>query len=132
MNFVKFLRTSFLQNNSGRLLLSKHTRFSWERYLLLRKSRSSYGRCSVKEGLQLYQKWLQYCEIFKNTYLEKHLGRAASENQHQIFQRKGSYFLITEWFYHVACIVNESLLLLKSCNIKAKSYNIFIIKKLWS
>ena len=31
-----------------------HTRFSWKRYLLRRKSRSRYRRCSVKEGLQLY------------------------------------------------------------------------------
>ena len=30
------------------------TRFSWKRYLPPRKSRSSYHRCSVKEGLQLY------------------------------------------------------------------------------
>ena len=31
-----------------------HTRFSWKRYLLSQKSRSSYYRCSVKMGLQLY------------------------------------------------------------------------------
>ena len=33
-----------------------HTRFSWKRYLLPRKSRSSYCRCSVKEGPQPIKK----------------------------------------------------------------------------
>ena len=50
-----------------------HTRFRWKRYLLPRKSKSSYYRCSVKEDLQLYWKRLQYYETIKNTYLEKHL-----------------------------------------------------------
>ena len=31
-----------------------HNSFSWKSYLLPRKSRSSYHKCSVKEGLQLY------------------------------------------------------------------------------
>ena len=50
-----------------------HTRFSWKKDLLPRKSRNTYHRCSVKEGLQLYLKKLQYYETIKNTYLEKHL-----------------------------------------------------------
>ena len=31
-----------------------HSRFSCKRYLLLRKSRNSYRRCSVKKGSRLY------------------------------------------------------------------------------
>ena len=72
VKFIKFLRTPFLivklqwlllrfnfcfQRSPGQKpmrLSSIHTRFSWKRYLLPRKSRSSYHRCSVKEGLQLY------------------------------------------------------------------------------
>ena len=72
VKFTKFLRTPFFivqlqllllrfnscfQRSPGQkpMRLSPiHTRFSWKRYLLLRKSRSSYRRCSVKEGLQLY------------------------------------------------------------------------------
>ena len=96
--FTKFLRTPFFIEQLQWLLLRFnscfqrsprqkpmrlspiHTRFSWKRYLLPRKSRSSYRRCSVKEGQQIYLKRLQYCEMFKNTYLEKHLWTAASEN----------------------------------------------------
>ena len=57
-----------------------YTRFIWKRYLLLPKSRSSFRRCPVTEGLQFIKKRLQQCEIFKNTYLEKHMWTAASEN----------------------------------------------------
>ena len=46
-------------------------------YLLPQKSRSTHRRCSVKEGLQL-----QYCQVYKNTYFEKHLWAATSENEH--------------------------------------------------
>ena len=34
---------------------------------------------------------IQYCEMFKNTYLEKHPWMVAIENQHQIFRRKTSF-----------------------------------------
>ena len=68
-----------------------HTRFSWKRYLLPPKFINSYHRCSLKIGLQPYYKRLQYCKIFKNTYLEKHLSTAASENQHQNFRSKVSF-----------------------------------------
>ena len=72
VKFTEFLRTPFcteqpqwlllrfnscFQTNPGQkpMWLSPiHTRFSWKRYLLPLKSRSSYCRCSVKEGLQLY------------------------------------------------------------------------------
>ena len=44
--------------------------------------------------------------MFKNTYLEKHLRTAASENQHEILYRKFLFltisilnFTMTEWFY---------------------------------
>ena len=73
-----------------------NTRFSWKKYLLPRKSRSSQRRCSVKEGMQRPAQVFscEYCEIFKNTYFEKHLWTAASENQG--FSDKfteGRYFL---------------------------------------
>ena len=72
VKFTKFLRTPFFIGKLQWLLLRFnscfqrspgqkpmqlspiHTRFIWKRYLLSRKSRSSYHRCSVKEGLQLY------------------------------------------------------------------------------
>ena len=46
-----------------------------KRYLLLRKSRSSHRRCSVKEGLQRPAQVIscKCCENFKNAYFEKHL-----------------------------------------------------------
>ena len=91
VKFTKFLRITFFIGKLQWLLLSfnscfqrspgqkpmrlssMHTRFSRKRYLLPRKPRSSYHRCSVKEGLQLSQKKLQYYKLFKNTCLEKHL-----------------------------------------------------------
>ena len=54
-----------------------------KRYLLPQKSRSRHRRCSLKEYLQGPGQVLSCCsEIFKNTNFEKHLGTAASENQH--------------------------------------------------
>ena len=60
-----------------------NTILSWKKYLLLRKSRSSHRWYSVKEGLQRSAQVFscEYCKIFKNTYFEKHLWTAASENQ---------------------------------------------------
>ena len=68
-------------------LLAINTRFSLiqlKKYFLPRKSRSSYRRCSVKEGVQGAAQVFscEYCEIFKNIYFEKHLWTVASENQH--------------------------------------------------
>ena len=67
-----------------------------KKYFLSQKSRRSHRRCSGKEGLlgpsQVFS--CEYCEIFKNTYFEKHLWTAASENQD--FSDKfteGRYFL---------------------------------------
>ena len=72
VKFTKFLRTPFFIGKLQWLLLRFNscfqrspgqnpmhlspirTRFSWKRYLLPRKSRSSYHRCPVKEGLQPY------------------------------------------------------------------------------
>ena len=73
-----------------------NTRFSWKKYLLPRKSRSSQRRCSVKEGMQRPAQVFscKYCEIFKNSYFEKHLWTATSEKQD--FSDKfieGRYFL---------------------------------------
>ena len=50
---------------------------------LPRKSRSSHRRSSVKEGLQGPAQVFscEYCEIYKDTYLEKYLWTAGSENQ---------------------------------------------------
>ena len=48
---------SYFQRSPGQkpMRLSQiHTRFSWKRYLLPSKSRSSYHRCSVEESLQFY------------------------------------------------------------------------------
>ena len=44
-----------------------------------------------RKAYNFIKKKLQYCKIFKNTYLEKYLWTAASENQHQIFRRKVSF-----------------------------------------
>ena len=52
-------------------------------YFLPQKSRTSYRRCSAKEGLQRPAQVIscEYCEIFKTTYFKKNLWTAASENQ---------------------------------------------------
>ena len=44
---------------------------------------ANVARCSVKEDMQrpLQIFSCEYCEIFINTYFEKHLWTAASENQ---------------------------------------------------
>ena len=49
--FMEQLQWLLLRFNS---CFQRSPQFSWKRYLLLRKSRSSYRRFSVKEGLQLY------------------------------------------------------------------------------
>ena len=77
---------SCLHRSSGQKqvwLSAINTRFSWKKYLLPRKSRSSQRRCSVKEGMQRPAQIFscEYCEIFINTYFEKHLWTTASENQ---------------------------------------------------
>ena len=52
-------------------------------HLKPQKFRSSHRSCSVKKVCNfIIRKRLQYCEVFKNTYFEKHLWAAASENQH--------------------------------------------------
>ena len=114
VKLAKFLKTTFSKQEFRWLLLTFNscfhrslgrkqvwlsainTRFSWKKYLLPRKSRSSQHRCSLKERMQrpLQGFSCKYCEIFKNTYFEKHLWTAASENQD--FSDKfteGRYFL---------------------------------------
>ena len=56
-------------------LSAVNTRFSWKKYLLPRKSRSSQRICSVKKGMQRPARVFscEYSEIFKSTYFEKHL-----------------------------------------------------------
>ena len=98
---AKFLKTPFLTKEFRCLLLTfnscfhrssgqkqvwlsaVNTRFSWKKYLLPRKFRTSQRRCSVKEGMQWQAQVFscEYCKILNNTYLEKHLWTAASENQ---------------------------------------------------
>ena len=101
VNLAKFLKTHFFtkkfqwqpltfnscfQRSSEQKLVwlsAINTRFSWKKYLLRRKSRSSHCRCSVKEHLQRPAQVFscEYCKIFKNIFFEKHLQMAASENQ---------------------------------------------------
>ena len=104
VKFAKFLRTPFLEKSSSGCFLSLrfkscfqrsseqnlvrlsaiNTRLSWKKYLLQLKSRSRHRRCSVNKGLQGPAQVFscESCEIFKNTYFEKHLWTAAPENQH--------------------------------------------------
>ena len=99
--FAKFRRRLFLQKSSsgcfwGLTRVFKGVRnksrcacqqqipdLSEKGYLLSRKSRSSHLRCIVKEDLQgLPQVFSCECaKSFKNTYFEKHLRTAVSENQ---------------------------------------------------
>ena len=57
------------------------------------------SRCSLKEGLQGPAQvfFCECCEIFKNTYFEKHLRTAASQNQH--FRGKFTEGRIPEFYY---------------------------------
>ena len=100
-NLQNFLEYLFLKSSSGCFwglnscfqrssekkpvqLSAINTRIK-KKYLMPRKSRSSHRRCSVKEGLQRPAAQVfscECCEFFKNTYFEKHLWTAASENQH--------------------------------------------------
>ena len=105
INFVKFLRTPFLQNTSGRLLL--HV---LKKYLLCTLSRSSLVQTShyyllyyfeVKQIEAVFCKWNFYlqryqketptqvfsweiCEIFKNTFFYRTTPVAASEQTQEI------------------------------------------------
>ena len=101
VKLAKFLKTPFfteefrwllltfnscLHRSSGQKqvwLSAINTRFSWKKYLLPRKSRSSHRRCSINKGLerpaQVFSS--EYCEGFKDIYFEKRLWMAASENQ---------------------------------------------------
>ena len=105
-----------------------NTRFSWKKYLLPQKSRSSHRRCSVKEGLQRPAQVLscEYCKMFKNTYFEKHLWTAASKNQD--FSDKfteRSYFLnfiipLIKAFSNLNFAMTECFFSLKHIFIKKK------------
>ena len=101
VKLAKFLKTPFfteefqwllltfnscLHRSSGQKqvwLSAINTRFSWKKYLLPRKSRSSHHRCSIKEGLQRPSQVFssEYCDLFKNTYFENYLWTATTENQ---------------------------------------------------
>ena len=121
--FAKFRRRLFLQKsssgcfwgltrvfkgvrNKSRCACQQQIPDSSEKgYLLLRKSRSSHRRCFVKEDLQgLPQVFSCECaEIFKNTYFEKHLWTAVSENQHLCDSlRKGG----NSWILNFITVLN--------------------------
>ena len=90
-------------------------------YLLPRKSRSSHCRCFIKEGLQGPAKvfFCENCKTFNNTYFEKHLRTAASENQKEVTPEPYYpfkpfimlNFAITKWFCYVTCFTKVFLLL---------------------
>ena len=101
VKLAKFLKTPFFTEEFRWLLLTFNscfhrslgqkqmwlsainTRFTWKKYLLPRKSRSSQRRCSLKGGMQRPAQvfFCEYCEIFKKTYFENYLWMAASNNQ---------------------------------------------------
>ena len=117
VKLAKFLKTTFFTEEFRWLLLTfnscfrrsseqKHvwlsavnTRFSWKKYLLPRIFRSSQRMCSVKEGMQRPAQVFscEYCEIFKNTYFEKHLNGIfwKSGLQWQIYGRE----VFPEFYY---------------------------------
>ena len=91
-----------------------------------------------KKTCNFLRKRFQYCEVFKNTYFEKHLGTAASENQFlsdkftgcksafewQIYRREAIFnfcwpfkpfsilnFAMVKRFCHVICFAKVYLLL---------------------
>ena len=91
MKFAKFLRTTFFTEEYQWLLLMFSSRFqrsseqtqvelsavtpdfAEKKYLLPQKSRSSYRKCSVGEGLQGLEQMFscEYCEIFKKNICER-------------------------------------------------------------
>ena len=78
-------------------LLTINTKFSWKRVFPAQKSRSIYRRCSVKEGLQLYQKETPVLRSFyEHLFWKTYMWSAASKNlQWQIYRRE----VIPEFFY---------------------------------
>ena len=81
LTFNSFFQKSLEQKQVWQSAVN--TRLSWKKYLLLRKSRSSQRMCSVEEGMQWPAQVFsyEYCKVFKNTYFEKLLWTATSENQ---------------------------------------------------
>ena len=118
MKLAKFLKTPFFTEEFRWLLLTFnscfhrssgqkhvwlsaiHNRFSWKKYLLQRKSRSTQRRCSVKEGMQRPAQVFscKYCEIFKDSYFEKHLWTAG----HRCFPVNFAKFLRTPFLQNTS------------------------------
>ena len=140
VKFTKFLRRPFCVEQLKWLLLKFNScfqvgprqkpmrlsliyiRFSWKRYLLPQKSRSSCHRFVLQmKAYNFIKKRLHYCEIFKNIYLEKHLRTAASENQHQIFRR---YISFLTFKYPKFC--NEGTVF--SCNMFCQGFFVIVEK----
>ena len=107
-----------------------NTRFSWKKYLLPRKSRSSQRRCSLKEGMQRPAQVFscEYCEIFKKTYSEKHLQTAAYENRASVTNLpKGSISWILSSFYLKLLVFKAFNFAMMECFFSLE--HIFIIKR---
>ena len=101
-----------------------HTRFSWKRYFLPRKPRSSYLRCSIEEGLQLHLKGSSIVKFLRIPVLKNICARLPLKISTSMtnFPKEGFLFnLILKyptfcydgWFFHKTCFAKVSLLLLK-------------------
>ena len=124
---------------TGTTVSNKYEIQNAKMYLLPRNFRSSHRRCSVKKGLQLIRKRLQYCEDFKNTYFEKHRERLLlkiSFSVTNLTKVTADFFYLfkpfsilnfamTHCFYHVTCFVK-----VYSVTFFSLKHYIFIVKKL--
>ena len=148
VKLAKFLKTPFfteefrwllltfnscLHRSSGQKqvwLSAINTRFSWKMYLRPQKSRSSQRRCSVKEGMQRPAQVFscEYCEIFKNTYFEKHLWTAASENQDFSDKFTKGRYLKSFNFAMMECFFLSSLFLSWKGTHQVRCYHFFIVE----
>ena len=101
MKFAKFLRTHFFIKEFQWLLLrfnscfqrsseqkpvrlsAINTRFSWKKVFAAAKIQKQPPQVFCKRRASRASVFsCEYCEIFKNTYLEKYLWTAVSKNQH--------------------------------------------------
>ena len=82
VSFAKFLRTTFLLVAASEpvRLSSINTIFSFKKVFVATKIQKQPPQVFCKRSF-IIRKTFQYCEVFKNTYFEKHLWAGASENQ---------------------------------------------------
>ena len=78
VSFAKFLRTPFLQNTSGQLLLSVE-KVVLKNFAIFTGMHLCWGLFLIREKESPTQvlSW-EYCEIFKNTYFKEHVQTAAT------------------------------------------------------